>query len=137
MAAQPGKPGMRWRSDPADAPQHGGCRAVLDATCPAARLVAVLPGVDQQVRCFQHGLRCSRLASGRAVSYSSATEQKRGLPVRMSLFMQLVFCSMCALSVAVIFYGWRELQSRQEGREKQLRARVAYMLWVVATGDGD
>jgi hypothetical protein len=50
----------------------------------------------------------------------------------MVLYMQLVFCGMCALAVAGIFYGWREYQFRQEGRDRQLRSRVAYMLWVVA-----
>jgi hypothetical protein len=49
----------------------------------------------------------------------------------MSLFMQLVFCGMCALAVATIFYGWREYQFRQVGRDRQLRSRVAYMLWVM------
>jgi hypothetical protein len=39
---------------------------------------------------------------------------------------------MCALAVAAIFYGWREYQFQQQGRDKRLRSRVAYMLWVTA-----
>jgi hypothetical protein len=46
--------------------------------------------------------------------------------------MQTVFCSLCALSVATIFYGWREYQSRNNRRERVLRERVTYMLWVIA-----
>ncbi len=37
-----------------------------------------------------------------------------------------------ALSVAVLFYGWRTYQQKIECRHKQLRERVAYMLWVMA-----
>jgi hypothetical protein len=51
--------------------------------------------------------------------------------------MQLVFCGMCALAVALIFYGWRDYQNRLAGRASQLRARVAYMLWVTAGDPAD
>jgi len=51
--------------------------------------------------------------------------------------MQLIFCGMCALAVALIFYGWRDHQTRLAGRASQLRARVAYMLWVTADGAAD
>jgi hypothetical protein len=46
--------------------------------------------------------------------------------------MQSVYSGLCALAVAAIFYGWREYQSRQACRERVLRERVAYMLWVIA-----
>jgi hypothetical protein len=46
--------------------------------------------------------------------------------------MQAIYCSLCALTVAAIFYGWREYQSRHDRRERVLRERVAYMLWVIA-----
>jgi hypothetical protein len=46
--------------------------------------------------------------------------------------MQSVYCSLCALTVAAIFYGWREYQARNDGRERALRERVTYMLWVMA-----
>jgi hypothetical protein len=36
--------------------------------------------------------------------------------------------------VAIIYYGWRDYHANQEGRQKTLRARVAYMLWVMANG---
>ena len=51
--------------------------------------------------------------------------------------MQLIFCGMCALAVALIFYGWRDYQTRMAGRECRLRARIAYMLWVMANGAAD
>ena len=51
--------------------------------------------------------------------------------------MEPVFCGMCALAVALIFYGWRDYQMRLAGRASQLRARVAYMLWVSADGAPD
>jgi hypothetical protein len=50
----------------------------------------------------------------------------------MSLFMQTVYCGVCALAVAFIYYGWRDYHARNEGRQQQLRARVTYMLWVMA-----
>ncbi len=46
--------------------------------------------------------------------------------------MQSVYCGLCALAVAVIFYGWREYQCRHDRRERVLRERVTYMLWVIA-----
>jgi hypothetical protein len=51
--------------------------------------------------------------------------------------MQTVYCGLCALSVAVIYYCWREYHSRTEGRHRQLRDRVTYMLWVMANGVAD
>jgi hypothetical protein len=48
--------------------------------------------------------------------------------------MQLVYCNLCALAVATIFYTWRSYQGRHDQRERVLRQRVTYMLWVVATG---
>jgi hypothetical protein len=50
--------------------------------------------------------------------------------------MQVIYCNLCALAVATIFYSWREYQSRHDRRERVLRERVAYMLWVVAHGGG-
>ncbi len=44
--------------------------------------------------------------------------------------MQAVYCNLCALAVAVIFYSWRDHQARHERRQRVLRERVAYMLWV-------
>jgi hypothetical protein len=47
--------------------------------------------------------------------------------------MQPVFTSMAALAVASIFYTWRAWQQTQYQRERTLRERVAYMLWIMAT----
>jgi len=46
--------------------------------------------------------------------------------------MSVVVCAASALSVALLFYGWRSYQHKVENREKQLRERVTYMLWVMA-----
>jgi hypothetical protein len=46
--------------------------------------------------------------------------------------MQAVYCNLCALAVAAIYYGWREYKSRHDRRERVLRERVTYMLWVIA-----
>ncbi len=51
--------------------------------------------------------------------------------------MEMLSCGMCALAVALIFYGWRDYQTRLAGRASQLRARVAYMLWVTAGDRAD
>jgi hypothetical protein len=46
--------------------------------------------------------------------------------------MNVVVCACSALSVALLFYGWRSYQSKNESRQKVLRERVTYMLWVMA-----
>jgi hypothetical protein len=46
--------------------------------------------------------------------------------------MQAVFCNVAALAVAGMFYWWRAYHTAQEDRERSLRARVAFMLWVMA-----
>jgi hypothetical protein len=45
--------------------------------------------------------------------------------------MNLVMANMAALAVASIFYAWRAYA--QTRKQRQLRHRVAYMLWVAAT----
>ena len=52
----------------------------------------------------------------------------------MSLAMEIVFCGLCALAVAVLYYTWREYNTRLIERQKVLRERVTYMLWVMASG---
>ena len=46
--------------------------------------------------------------------------------------MQLITSSIGALAVAVIFYTYREYLQVQLRRQRSLRERVAYMLWVLA-----
>jgi hypothetical protein len=46
--------------------------------------------------------------------------------------MSLIYCGLCALAVAVLYYGWRDCHTRSEGRVQVLRRRVTYMLWVMA-----
>jgi hypothetical protein len=40
--------------------------------------------------------------------------------------------NLAALSVAVLFYVWRACDQVRRQRERTLRERVAYMLWVMA-----
>ena len=40
--------------------------------------------------------------------------------------------NVAALAVAVIFYTWRSYAVIQRKRQRRLRERVAYMLWVMA-----
>ena len=49
--------------------------------------------------------------------------------------MEIVFCGLCALAVAVLYYTWREYNTRLIEREKTLRERVAFMLWTVAQAE--
>ncbi len=46
--------------------------------------------------------------------------------------MEPIMPSAAALAVAVIFYTWRAWQQVHYRRERLLRERVAYMLWVMA-----
>ncbi len=48
--------------------------------------------------------------------------------------MSAIVCAVTAMSVALIYENWRSYQQKNENRQKQLRQRVAYMLWVMATG---
>lgn len=54
------------------------------------------------------------------------------LPVSEILTMNFVVCSVAALSVATLFYCWRAHDCTIKQRNKQLRERVTYMLWVMA-----
>lgn len=46
--------------------------------------------------------------------------------------MQLICCHVAALTVASLFYTWRAYAMELLGRHRQLRERVAYMLWAAA-----
>jgi len=46
--------------------------------------------------------------------------------------MQVVYCGLSALSVALIYYSWRDYYLQALERHQVLRERVAYMLWVMA-----
>jgi hypothetical protein len=46
--------------------------------------------------------------------------------------MHTICCNIAALAVAGIFYTWRSYLVRQSRRERTLRERVTYMLWVMA-----
>ena len=50
--------------------------------------------------------------------------------------MSMVYCGMSALSIALLFYSWRGYHEKLLGRHRQLRERVAFMLWVAANDLG-
>ncbi len=50
--------------------------------------------------------------------------------------MQPIWCNVAALAVALIFYLWRTYRHLLLRRQRQLRERVAYMLWVMAQRAG-
>jgi hypothetical protein len=51
--------------------------------------------------------------------------------------MSAFVCAASALSVAVLFYSWRSYHQIHETRQKKLRERVTYMLWVMANSAPD
>jgi hypothetical protein len=48
--------------------------------------------------------------------------------------MATIFCAFAALVVANLFYLWRGYHCQQVRRERKLRERVTFMLWVMANG---
>jgi hypothetical protein len=48
--------------------------------------------------------------------------------------MPTFVCGVAALAVAGIFYTWRSYHDMMIHKQRTLRERVAYMLWVMATG---
>ncbi|HYT94811.1 MAG TPA: hypothetical protein VEL76_39205 [Gemmataceae bacterium] len=46
--------------------------------------------------------------------------------------MQVFCCNVAALAVASLFYAWRSYTEQHTHRERKLRERVTYMLWVMA-----
>jgi len=48
--------------------------------------------------------------------------------------MTLIAGQFAALTVASVFYCYREYQTILQKKNRRLRERVAYMLWVMANG---
>ena len=48
--------------------------------------------------------------------------------------MELLCCNVAALAVAFLYYTWRAYHQARRARERVLRERVTYMLWVMAVG---
>jgi hypothetical protein len=46
--------------------------------------------------------------------------------------MQPIVTNMAALTVATLYYLWRAHYQTRQRRDRVLRQRVAYMLWVIA-----
>lgn len=47
--------------------------------------------------------------------------------------VQLVTCNLAVLSIAMVYYAWRDgYLSRTRAAHAQVADRVAYMLWVAA-----
>lgn len=51
--------------------------------------------------------------------------------------MPNVICGLAALSVATVFYAFRAYTDLLKARQRTLRDRVTYMLWVMANRFGD
>jgi hypothetical protein len=52
------------------------------------------------------------------------------------LLMPLIPCGFAALAVACIFYTWRAYTDALLRRQRMLRQRVTWMLWVAANRSG-
>jgi hypothetical protein len=50
--------------------------------------------------------------------------------------MQPIWSNLAVLTVTAIFYLWRAHQQVSHRRNRRLRERVAYMLWVAAGSPG-
>jgi len=51
--------------------------------------------------------------------------------------MQVAYCNLAVVTITAIYYGWRHYtETVVQQRERRLRERVAYMLWVMATNPG-
>ena len=46
--------------------------------------------------------------------------------------MPAIVCSLAAFTVASIFYAWRAHAEVRDKKERQIRDRIAHLLWVVA-----
>ena len=51
--------------------------------------------------------------------------------------MPNIICGLAALSVATVFYAFRAYTDHLKVRERTIRERVTYMLWVMANRIGD
>jgi hypothetical protein len=47
--------------------------------------------------------------------------------------MQMICCNVAALAVASIYYTWRAYTGELLTRQRTLRDRVAFLLWMVAS----
>ncbi len=47
--------------------------------------------------------------------------------------MQLLFTSLPTLTVSLLYCAWNAYRGARRQRERKLRERVAYMLWIIAT----
>ena len=45
---------------------------------------------------------------------------------------QMITCNLAALSIAMLYYAWRDSRMGQERKRRQLNERVSYLLWTVA-----
>ncbi len=46
--------------------------------------------------------------------------------------MQAIVANMAALAVAMLFYLWRAHYETRQLRQRKLRERVAFLLWITA-----
>jgi hypothetical protein len=56
----------------------------------------------------------------------------RPSPFASQTLMHSIICNLAAVAVAGLFYAWRAHYFANSRQHRQLRERVAYLLWVVA-----
>ena len=61
----------------------------------------------------------------------------QGFPLKRSTPMPTIVCGTASLAVAGLFYAWRAYHDNLMIAQRQLRQRVACMLWVLASGARD
>src|SRR5262245_48502486 len=74
-----------------------------------------------------------RFACFATVSYRLATDQQVPSRLREMNAVQAICCHLAALTVACIYYSWRAYANALRERQRTLRERVTYMLWVAAS----
>jgi len=50
----------------------------------------------------------------------------------MSPVISVLTCNLATFTIAALYYYWRDVYQAKRRKERQLRQRVAYMLWAAA-----
>src|SRR5205085_7891603 len=77
------------------------------------------------------------VARGEELSYSWVRNSNEDSPLRNSNPMPLLVCSIALLAVTVIYLFWRSYLQWLVRRQRALRERVAFLLWISAGTDED
>src|SRR5207248_5128538 len=105
-----------------------GCRAGGGARLALIRLNGLASGLQRLKTGQTAPAGC--LVCERELKFDTGTAKT--IPSGESGIMHLIGCNVAALSVASLFYLWRSYAGKLVRRERVLRERVTYMLWVMA-----